>query len=87
MVGKQEACLMGAIIGAAVGAAVAYLYATDEGAHQRVRISRAVDRMTLDAEEAQRLWRRLNDAWTEFERNRPRPERAGVRSWPPEGVA
>jgi len=86
MAHKEQVCLVGALVGAAVGAAVAYLYATGEGTQHRRQIARAIDRFTIDAEEAQRLWLRLNEAWAQFEHDRARPA-ARVRNWPPEGAA
>lgn len=86
MARKQQVCLAGALVGAAVGATVAYLYMTDEGADRRSQIARAVDRLSIDAEEAQRLWVRLNDVWTQFDADRRRPA-ARSSHWPPGGAA
>lgn len=85
MAHKEQVCLVGALLGAAVGATVAYLYATEEGTQRRWQIARTIDRFTIDAEEAQRLWLRLNEAWAQFEQER-RPA-ARPRSWPPGGAA
>jgi gas vesicle protein len=85
MARKEQVCLAGAVVGAAVGAALAYLYMTDEGADRRGQIARAVDRLSIDAEEAQRLWSRLSEVWTQFDADRQRPLRS--RNWPPGGAA
>ena len=86
MARKQQVCLAGALVGAAVGATLAYLYMTDEGAERRGQIARAVDRLSIDAEEAQRLWLRLNEAWAQFDADRQRPA-SRSRTWPPGGAA
>lgn len=86
MAHKEQVCLVGALVGAAVGAAVAYFYATEEGTQRRWQIARTVDRLSIDAEEAQRLWLRLNEAWAQFEQDRHRPA-ARPRTWPPGGAA
>lgn len=86
MARKQQVCVAGAFVGAAVGATLAYLYMTDEGADRRNQIARAVDRLSIDAEEAQRLWLRLSEAWTQFDADRQRPA-SRSRNWPPGGAA
>ena len=86
MTHKERICLGGALAGAVAGAAVAYLYGTDDGARRRLEIGRTIDRLTIDAEEAKRLWQSLKEAWARFERERPRAA-LGTRTWPPGGAA
>lgn len=81
----ERACIAGALIGAAVGAAVGYFYGTDDGAQRRAGLAKFVERATGDVDEARRLWLRLQDVWSEYDRSAPAPRvRAeGGRSWPP----
>ena len=88
MATKERACIAGALMGAAAGAALGYLYATEDGARRRMQLVDAVDRLVIDADEARRLWLRLNEAWARFQRDHSRavPRGEGAR-WHPEGVA
>jgi gas vesicle protein len=89
MAQKEQACMAGALIGAVAGATIGYLYATDEGARVRSRMAHLFDRLLVDADEAHRLWLRLNEAWSRFEQDRAHPavRVAGSRGWPPDGAA
>ncbi len=74
------------MIGAVAGAAVAFLYATDEGARRRRGLMHSVERVSFDVDEAQRLWARLREVWSQYEREstaRPAPVRfERSRDWP-----
>ena len=69
MTHTERTCLTGAVIGAALGLAVSYLYATDEGAHRREGVWRAVNRARWDLREGRQLWHELSDVWTQFQRD------------------
>jgi gas vesicle protein len=89
MATQEQACIVGAVAGAAVGAALAYLYATEAGAHRRMQLVEAFDRLMIDADEAHRLWLRLSEAWTRLEQagRRPLPPAGSAGTWPPQDVA